>query len=47
MTAEEKQSECNRICGEAGKRGVHSSAPERCPILNDEWLNPKKAGRKK
>lgn len=42
MTPEEKQSECERICGDAGKRGMHSIAPELCPIKEDEWKNPKR-----
>ena len=31
MTDAEKQAECLRICGDAGKRGMHSLAPERLP----------------
>ena len=34
--------ECERICGESGKRGIHSSAPRMCPILDREWKNPKR-----
>ena len=41
MTDAEKQAECLRICGDAGKRGMHRIAPERCPIVDDEWKNPK------
>lgn len=41
MTDEEKQKECSRICGDAGKRGAHSCAPELCPILEDEWKGKK------
>lgn len=37
MTDQEKQKECERICGDAGKRGMHRMAPELCPILWDEW----------
>lgn len=33
--------ECERICGEAGKRDMHRSAPEICPILLAQWKNPK------
>ena len=42
MTEEEKKAECDRICGEAGKRGVHSMAPVLCPYKEDEWKNPKR-----
>ena len=42
MTPEEKQKECERICGEAGKRGMHRIAPVICPIKQDEWLNTKR-----
>jgi hypothetical protein len=38
MTDTEKKKECERICGESAKRGVHSSAPEICPILRDQWF---------
>jgi hypothetical protein len=40
VTDTEKQRECERICGDAGKRGMHSAAPERCPILDQQWKNP-------
>lgn len=42
MTDAEKKAECERICGEAGKRGVHSIAPELCPIQEEQWKNPKR-----
>jgi hypothetical protein len=42
MTQQEKQSECERICGESGKRGMHQIAPVMCPIKEDEWKNPKR-----
>jgi hypothetical protein len=42
MTEQEKKAECERICGESGKRGMHRIAPEMCPIQRDEWLNPKR-----
>jgi hypothetical protein len=42
MTKQEKKAECERICGESGKRGIHSSAPEMCPILEYMWKNPKR-----
>ena len=41
MTEQEKQNECERICGEAGVRDMHRCAPEMCPILLDQWRNPK------
>ena len=42
MTDSEKKAECERLCGEAGKRGVHTIAPVICPIQKDLWLNPKR-----
>jgi hypothetical protein len=42
MNDAEKKAECLRICGEAGQKGMHSIAPELCPIKRDEWLNPKR-----
>lgn len=41
MTEQKKQEECERICGDAGKRDIHRSAPEMCPILLERWQNPK------
>lgn len=34
------QEDCKRICGEAGKRGVHSIAPVMCPFAEQEWKRP-------
>lgn len=34
---EQDELECERICGEAGKRDMHRSAPEICPILLRRW----------
>ena len=47
MTDAEKQKECERICGPKYSKGsgLHSSAPERCPILEDLWKNPKRNGQ--
>jgi hypothetical protein len=42
LTDEEKKKECERICGDSGKRGVHRTAPVMCPILEEQWKNPKK-----
>ena len=42
VNSQEKKAECERICGDAGKRGIHSSAPEMCPVLLDMWKNPKR-----
>jgi hypothetical protein len=44
MTQEEKEKECQRICGPVYSKesGFHCSAPERCPILDDQWKNPKR-----
>jgi len=53
MTPEEKQAECNRICGphyseEARKRGFHTQksldldAPDTCPIMRDLMHKPKR-----
>jgi len=48
MTQQEKQSECDRICGpyysetSRKEQGLHSSAPEMCPILEDMWKKPKR-----
>ena len=44
MTQEEKQKECDRICGpvfskQGREQGLHSSAPEMCPFLKDKWMN--------
>ncbi len=41
LTEEEKKAACSRICGEAGKRGVHSNAPDKCPYEDERWKNPK------
>ena len=41
MTQAEKEKECERICGDAGKRDMHRIAPEMCPIEKDRWLKPK------
>lgn len=38
----EKDAECQRICGEAGKRGMHRMAPLICPILKEIWLGKRK-----
>jgi hypothetical protein len=37
MNEAEKQAECLRICGEAGKRGLHRIAPAICPVQEDLW----------
>lgn len=42
MTDEQKQKECERICGESAKRCIHVMAPELCPILKDEWMRTKR-----
>lgn len=42
MTDAEKKAECEKICGEMGKRGIHSSAPIQCPYDRDALLNPKR-----
>ena len=44
MTPEEKQKECDRICGTkySKESGLHSCAPELCPIQEDLWKNPKR-----
>jgi hypothetical protein len=44
MTDAEKKVECERICGPrySKESGLHSSAPEMCPILLDLWKNPKR-----
>ena len=48
MTQQEKQAECDRICGpyysekSRKEQGLHSSAPVMCPILEDMWKSPKK-----
>ena len=42
LTPEEKQAACERICGEAGKRGMHRIAPVMCPLKLDEWKHPKR-----
>jgi hypothetical protein len=39
-----KKSECLRVCGEAGKRGVHKMAPEMCPVLDEQWKTRKSLG---
>ena len=38
-----KLAECERICrpNYSKESGLHSSAPEMCPIQNDLWKNPK------
>ena len=43
MTPEDKQKECERICGPLYSKdsGLHSSAPVMCPVLEDLWKNPK------
>jgi hypothetical protein len=43
MTDQQKKAECERICGEAGKRGIHTMAPVICPVLQDRWFAGKKA----
>lgn len=42
LTEEEKKAECKRICGDSADRGIHSMAPELCPIQWDIWRNPPK-----
>lgn len=42
LTPQEKQKECERICGESGKRGFHRIAPVMCPLKEDEWKSPKR-----
>ena len=44
MTEQEKQRECERICGPKFQKGsgLHSSAPEMCPILADIWKSTKR-----
>jgi len=44
LTDEEKQKECERICGKHDpKYGIiHRTAPEMCPIKMDEWKHPKR-----
>lgn len=45
MNSEEEQerdhAECARICGERGERGMHSIAPEMCPVQLKFWKNPR------
>lgn len=43
MTEAEKKAECERLCGDKDKRGIHTIAPVICPIQQDLWRNPKKA----
>jgi len=43
MSESEKKAECERICGEAGKRDVHSVAPVICPLELDRWKMGRKA----
>jgi hypothetical protein len=42
MTEEQKQAECQRICGEAGKNGINSTVPELCPIQDEIWKGKRK-----
>ncbi len=44
LTLEQKQAECERICRPkySKESGLHSSAPEMCPILMDLWKHPKR-----
>jgi len=42
LTDEEKKKECERICGDSGKRGIHRTAPVLCPVQEALWKNPKK-----
>jgi len=42
MTDEQKKAECQRICGDAGQRGIHRIAPEMCPVELDRWKNPER-----
>jgi hypothetical protein len=42
LTDEEKKKECERICGDSGKRGIHRTAPVLCPVQEELWKNPKK-----
>ncbi len=44
MTPEDKQKECDRICRPhySKESGLHSCAPEMCPILLDLWKHPKR-----
>jgi hypothetical protein len=39
---QEKKDICERLCGEAGKRGIHVMAPEICPFLLDKWHKPER-----
>ena len=41
LTEEQKKAECERICGDKAKRGIHSIAPTMCPIEEERWKNPK------
>jgi hypothetical protein len=42
MDEAEMVKECERICGESGKHGMHHAAPEMCPIQLAMWKNPKR-----
>jgi hypothetical protein len=42
MDEVEMVKECERICGESGKHGIHHAAPEMCPIQLAMWKNPKR-----
>jgi hypothetical protein len=42
LTEEEKKAECQRICGDFGKRGMHVQVPVLCPILWDVWRGLRK-----
>ena len=44
MTDEQKQRECDRICGPVYSKesGLHVCAPVLCPIQEDLWKNPKR-----
>jgi hypothetical protein len=41
LTEAEKNAECQRICGDSGKQGLHRSVPM-CPILQDIWHGVRK-----
>jgi hypothetical protein len=41
LTEAEKNIECQRICGDSGKNGIHLAVPM-CPILQDIWMGKRK-----